>query len=146
MSNNGPTSKTSQEKPESGILRVLRALALIAVWAGAAGSVGLTLRAGTDSPRLLLIIFVFWVLSPFAGLLWANLVSKRWSAVTRVTLFCVTLIIMLSSLATYGEYINVKPAGAANAFLYVIVPPISWVFMAIIVSFAAFISNKLSRR
>lgn len=74
------------------------------------------------------------------------MVSKRWSAVTRATLFCVTLVVTLGSLAIYGELVALKPPGSANAFLWVAVPPASWVFMAIVVPMAALISGRLSRR
>ena len=72
MSTGGPgesTSKASRAKPDEGILGLLRAVALIEVVAGAVGSVGLTLRAGQRSPRLLLVLFTIWVLSPFVALL-----------------------------------------------------------------------------
>ena len=55
----------------------LRAAAIIAAMAGAVGSVGLTLRAGRDTPRFLLVLFVIWVLSPFVALTWANVASQR---------------------------------------------------------------------
>lgn len=123
----------------------LRGAALIAVVAGAAGSVGLTLRAGRHTPRLLLVFFVFWVLSPFAALAWANIVSQRWPLLTRATLYCVTLLVTLGSLAIYGELIK-RPAGSANAFMFVVVPPASWLLLAVAVSLAAWTSRRLSNR
>ncbi len=149
MSNNGPseiTSKASRGRPEGGFLGLLRAVALIAVVAGAGGSVGLMLRAGQRTPRFLLVLFTIWVLSPFVALLWANMVSKRWSVVTRATLYGVTLVVTLGSLAIYSELVVVRPPGSANAFLFVAVPPASWVFITIVVSMAALISGRLSRR
>jgi hypothetical protein len=149
MSINGPsetTSKASRGSPEGGFLGLLRAVALIAVVAGAAGSVGLMLRAGQRTPRLLLVLFTIWVLSPFVALLWANMVSKRWSVVTRATLYCVTLVVTLGSLAIYGELVVLRPPGSANAFLFVVVPPASWMFMTIVVPMVALISGRLSRR
>jgi len=149
MSINDPrkiTAKESRGRSEGGFLGSLRAVVFIAVAAGAAGSLVFMLRAGQHTPRLLLVLFVIWVLSPFAALLWANIVSKRWSVVTRVTLYCVTLVITLSSLAIYSEIILVRPPGSANAFLFVAVPPASWVFMMLVVPTAALISGRLSRR
>jgi cytochrome c-type biogenesis protein CcmH/NrfF len=49
-------------------------------------------------------------------------------------------------LAIYGELVVLKPPGSPNAFLFVAVPPASWVFMTIVVLMAAFISGRLSRR
>ena len=119
----------------------LRGAAIIAAVAGAVGSVGLTLRAGRSTPRLLLVFFVFWVLSPFAALVWANIVSRRWPLLTRATLYGVTLLVTLGSLAMYGELIK-RPAGTANAFMFVVVPPASWLLLAAAVSLAAWTSRR----
>ena len=149
MNNNGPgeiASKTSQGRTEGGFLDLLRVVALIALVVGAIGSLVFMFRAGQHTPRLLLILFTIWVLSPFVALLWANTVSKRWSILTRVTLYCVTFIVALGSLAVYDELINLRPAGSANAFLFVAVPPVSLLFIAIIVPIAALLSGRLSRR
>jgi hypothetical protein len=141
MSTNGSgvtISASNQELPDGGFLGLLRTLALVAVVAGAAGSVGLMFRASQHPPRVLLVLFTIWVLSPFVALLWANLISKRWSAVTRAMLYGTTLIVTLSSMSIYADFVHVKPAGSPNAFLWVIVPPVSWAFIAIVVSLAAF--------
>ena len=149
MSSDGPgetTTEASPGRPDGGSIGLLSASSLVAVVAGAAGSFGLMLRAGQRTPRLLLVLFTIWVLSPFAALLWANIVSKRWSVLTRATLYCVTLVVTLCSLATYSELVVVRPRGSANAFLFVAVPPASWVFMTIIVAMAALISRRRSRQ
>ena len=149
MSINGPneiTSKASRGRPEGGFLGLLRAVALIALVVGATGSLGFMLRAGQHTPRLLLVLFTIWVLSPFVALLWANMVSKRWSVVTRVTLYCVTLVITLGSLAIYGELVDLRPPGSANTFLFVAVPPITLLLITIVVPMAAFMSGRSSRR
>ena len=141
------TSKVSRGRTEGGSLGLLHAAGLIAVLVGAVGSVGLMLHAGRNNPsRLLLVLFVLWVLSPFIVLVLANMVSKRWSVLTRATLYCVTLVITLGSLAIYGELVVVKPPGSANAFLFVVVPPGSWLLLAIVVPTAAFISRSRSHR
>jgi hypothetical protein len=145
MSNNSP-SEIITKANKGGFLRLLHTAALIALIVGATGSLVFMFRAGQHTPRLLLILFVFWVLAPFAVLLWATMVSSRWSVLTQVTLHCVTFIVTLSSLAIYGEWVNIRPAGSANAFLFVIVPPLSLIFVAIAVPTAAFISGRLSHR
>jgi len=149
MKNNSSAEIESNErrnKADGRFLGLLRAVALIAGVIGAIGSVSFMLRAGQSTPRLLLVFFVIWVVSPFVALLWANRVSKRWSVVTRVTLYSVTLLVTLGSLVVYSELINLRPPGSANAFLFVAVPPASWVFMTIAVSIAALISRRLSRQ
>ncbi len=139
-------TSASGERPEGGFLNILRAVALVVGVIGAVGSLGFMLRAGQKTPRLLLVFFIIWVASPFVALLWANLVSKRWSGVTRVTLYCVTFLVTLVSLAGYSELIPLKPRGAANSFLFVAIPPASWIFMTISISIAALISRRLSQR
>ena len=140
------TSEVSQRRPEGGFLGFLRAAALIAVLAGAAGSVGLMLQAGRhNDSRILLVLFAIWVLSPFMALVLANVVSKRWSVLTRATLYSVTLVLSLGSLAIYGD-VALGPPRAKPAFVFVVVPPASWLFIALVVPIAALISGKLSRR
>ena len=135
------TSKTG--RGEGGGLRILRALALIAVLAGAVGSVGLMLHAGRRNPsRLLLVLFALWVLSPFLALLLASVVSKRWSVLTRTTLYGVMLVLTLGTLAIYG-YVALGPPRAQTAFVFVVVPPASWLLIAIVVPIAAQISRRL---
>ena len=148
MKNDSPArtaAKASQEKPEGKLFRSLHTLALIALVAGTIGSLAIMFREGQDTPRFLLILFTIWVFAPFAALFWANAVSKRWSVVTRATLYCVILIVALGSLAIYGEWIDVRPAGSANAFLFVAVPPASLIFSTVIVGIAALLSRSHSR-
>lgn len=132
--------------PDGGLHGVLRTVALIAVVAGAAGSVGLLLSAGRRTPLFLLVLFVGWVLSPFVALGWAHTRSKRWSALTRATLYWVTLALALGSLAVYYWDPVLRPAGSARAALFVIVAPASWLLIAIALSMAAWISRRRSRR
>jgi hypothetical protein len=130
----------------SGNLGVVRAVALIAVVAGAVGSVGLMLHAGKRPPRLLLVLFTLWVLSPFVALAWASVVSRRWSVLTRAMLYSVTIVVTLGSLAIYGDVVKVAPPGSPNAFVFVVVPPGSWVLMTVVVAIAALVSGRRSRR
>lgn len=148
MSSNGRgdmTCHVGQARQESGFLGVLRLAAAIAVAAGAAGSVGLVLHAcqRIDSPRLLMGLFATWVLSPFVILVVGYLVSKRWSVPTRATLYGVMLIVTVASLAIYGV-VALGPS-RPKAAAFVLVPPGSWLLMAIAVPTAAFISRRLSR-
>jgi len=149
MNTNGPgqtATKASQGKPEGKLLSILHAMALIVLVVGTIGSLVIMFREGQDTPRFLLVLFTIWVLAPFAALFWANTDAKHWSLLTRATLYCVMLIVALGSLATYSEWIVVRPAGSANAFLFVAVPPVSLVFIIVIVGMAALLSSRLSRR
>ena len=139
-------SKESQEKPEARFLSVLRAVALIALPVGAVGSIGLMLRAGHRNPsRVLLVLFAIWVLSPFVALALGNAVSQGWSGLTRATFYSVTLVVTASSLAIYGE-VALGPPRTKTAFAFVVVPPASWLLIAITISIAVVISRRRSRR
>jgi hypothetical protein len=119
----------------------LRLAALIVMGVSVAISICLFLRAGQRTPRLLLLGMAFWVLSPFAILGWLNVASKRWSTSTRATIYCVSLLISLGTLAVYGDDARGHRRAQA-AFVYVIVPPASWLLMAITVPVPALISRR----
>ena len=122
----------------------LRTAGVAGVVAGAVGSLGLMLRAGRQTPRFLLVIFVFWVLSPFVLLVLADRFSTRWSGVTRATLYSVMLLVAVGSVAVYGAD-AVWPRRSQAAFVYVIVPPISWLVTAVVIAAAALMSRESSR-
>ena len=137
--------KESDAPSNSVLLRALRALGLILVGAGAAGSVALMIRAGARTPHFLLVLFIGWLLAPFVVLLWANLKSTGWSTATRTALGFVTLVVAVGSLAIYGELVDVRPRGAANAFPWVITPPAMLLLIAITVPVVALAARRLSR-
>jgi len=140
------TSRVNRGTPETGWFARLRVAGLIALLVGAAGSVGLMLYAGRhNDTRLLLVLFAIWVLSPFVALVLAYLLSKSWSVLTRATLYSVMLVLTLASLAIYAD-IALGPPRAKTAFVFVVVPPASWLLIAIVVPIASLISVRLSRR
>jgi hypothetical protein len=121
----------STEEPKVGSPGVLRAAALIAVVVGGVGSVALTLLAGHRNPsRILMALFVFWVLSPFVGLAWAGVVSKRWPLPIRTTLYSVMLVVTLGALAVYGYTVVRPPAKLASVFL--LTPLVSWLLIGVL--------------
>jgi hypothetical protein len=122
---------------------LLRAAALIALPIGAVGTILLFFRASERTPPLLIVLFLLWLLSPFAVLAWAHIRSPRWSAATRLALYGVTLVIALGSLAIYGNLIAITRQGAPKAAPFVIVAPLSWLLTAIAVGAAARISRRL---
>lgn len=139
------TSEVSLGKTGGGFLRLLRTAALVAVLIGAVGSVGFTLRAGQRNPsRFLIALFVLWVLSPFIAMLFGSFLFKDWQALTRATLQSVALILSLVSLAIYGR-VALGPPRAKTAFVFVVVPPLSWLLMVLAVTVAAFVSRRRSR-
>jgi hypothetical protein len=148
MSTSGRGESTSNASPgrrDGGFLGLLRAVALIAVVAGALGSVGLMFWVGHRNPsRVLLALFLIWDLSPFIGLVLADIVSRRSSVLTRTTLYAVMLVLTLGSLALYGDVVwRPRPQ---PAFLFLVVPLGSWLLMMVVVPIAALISGRRSRR
>jgi hypothetical protein len=128
-----------RDKPER---RLLRTTGLIAVLAGAGGSLGLLFHASHRRPPLLMAIFVIWVLSPFMGLILTDRFSKKWSVLTRATLYCMMLVVALGSLVIYGHD-AVRPRLAQAAFVYVIVPPASCLLIASALAITALLSGRL---
>jgi hypothetical protein len=126
-------------------LGLLQAASQIAVLIGAVGSAGLMLHAGRHAPRLLVVLFAIWVLSPFVALASANVVSKRWPVLIRATLYSVMFLVTLGSLAVYGAD-ALRPPKAQAAFVYVVVAPASWLVSAIVIAVAALISGRRPRR
>jgi len=121
---------------------MLRVTALILVLAGAIASLGFTLQAGHRNKSVVLVLmFVVWVLSPFAALAWANLAANRWATLTQKMLFGLTLVLTLGSVALYADVVLSAPR-AQPAFVFLVVPLASWLMIAV----AAFISGMLSRR
>ena len=113
--------------------------------AGAAGSVILMLRAGRrNNSRLLILLFAIWVLAPITALVWAWAVSEPWSILTQATLYSVMLVLALGGLEIYGGAALSPRAKAAS--VYVMVPAVSWLLIAIVLPTAALISGRLSRR
>jgi len=138
--------ETGEERPERRFLALLRTAAVIALGTGAAGSVGFMLYAGhrVGAPRLLLGLFAVWVVSPFVVLALGYVVSKRWSLLTRATLYGVTPVVTVASLVIYGTVAlgALRPKTA----VFVIVAPASWLLIATVVATAAFISRQSSYR
>ena len=139
-------TNVSPARLEGGLRGLLHAAALIAVLVGAVGSVGLMLYVGRhNDSRILLVLFTLWVLSPFVVLVLAYMISKRWSVLTRAALYTVMLVLTLGSLTIYGD-VALGPPRAKTAFVFVVVPPASWLLIAIVVPIAALISGRASRQ
>lgn len=118
----------------------LQTMAVTVLLVGAVGSVGLVLKAGRHTPVLLLVLFVGWVLSPFMALLVANRFSKRWPVSTRVAIYCLMLVVTLASLVGYSGAFNLP--GTKPAFIFLVVPLISWLLMVTIIP----VTRRLSRK
>jgi hypothetical protein len=124
-------------------LGLLHVAGLIATLAGAVGSLVLMLRAGSHSPRILLTLFTIWVLSPFAALISADMVSRPWPVPARVTLYSLMVVLSCGSLAVYGNG-SLRPPKAHNAFVFLVVPLGAWLLMAIVFPSAFLIGRRSS--
>jgi hypothetical protein len=78
-------------------------------------------------------------------MLFATILSKDWSVLTRTTLYGVMLVLTVSSLSIYGD-VALGPPRPKTAFAFVVVPPASWLLIAIATSIAALISRRRERR
>lgn len=126
-------------------LSLLRIVALTAGLAGAVGSFSFVLHTGRNNDSVLLVLlFVAWVLSPFIALFVANLVSMRWPAFTRVILYCLIIFLTVGSLVFYSGAL--RPVGTKPAFVFLAVPLMSWILIAIVLPISISVSRKLSGR
>lgn len=97
----------------------------LALIIGAVGSLALMLYAGRSNTHVAItLLFVFWVLAPFALLALAERRSGTWAPATTATLRTLTWVVAAGSLAIYA-YRAAVPPRATGAFLFVVVPPVS---------------------
>lgn len=126
-------------------LSLLRKWALLVMLAGAGGSLGLVLYAGRHNHSILLVVlFVVWVLSPFAALLVASVVSRSWFIPVRVTIYILMVVLPLGSLVGYSGALN--QSSTKPAFVFLIIPLVSWLLMAIVIPISAAQSRRPARR
>src|SRR6266700_4383624 len=131
-----------RENLMTGFLSLLSQLLLLA---GATGSLIFMFHTARHNNSLLLMtIFVVWVLSPFLSLSLATIFYRRWSIISRMILFYLVIVVTAGSLAGYSGILN--PPGVKPAFIFLVVPLISWVLIAIVMLMAIYRARKLSRR
>jgi hypothetical protein len=108
---------------------------------GALVSLGLMFRTGRHNHSvLLLMLFGIWVLSPFMGLAVAYILSNRWSAFTRNILYLLAMMLTIISLLIYSGVWN--PAAIKPAFVFLTVPLLSWILLAVVIPLTASRSPK----
>jgi hypothetical protein len=118
----------------------LRSTALMVMAAGAVGALGFLLYSGRSSPRVLMVIMSAWVLAPFVALALVDAISTRWPVLSSKALYLVMLIVTLCSLAAYcGDFLWPRTPKAA---VFVLVPGLSWLVIAIVVPLAALVSRR----
>jgi len=127
--------------PDAPSLAGLRSSALFAVVIGAVGSIGLWRRTPQHPPPLLVVLFLIWILAPFALLAVTNILSKRWPASVRVALYVMTLVVTVGSLAIYLDdsfsHRTTHPAG-----VWVAVPPAAIILSGVAIAIALWQARK----
>lgn len=123
----------------------LKIIALIVLIIGAVGSFYLTIREGRNDKSIFeLLLFLGWVTSPFLALFIANAISHRWSYPTRVTIYLLMLIITPFSLLSYSGALQLQ--GTKPELIFLIIPPLCWLLMAIALPIAESLSRRKSRK
>jgi len=113
---------------------------LIVAITGGLASIGLLLAAARNTPRLLLILFIGWVVIPFAALVAANLYVPRWSTPYKTALSFATVFIAIVSVLVYG-FFTIWPPASTPARTWLLVPAASWLLM-ITLMLAAYLSRR----
>jgi hypothetical protein len=70
-----------------------------------------------------------------------HIVAKRWAPSTQAALYWVTLLVTVASIAIYVDD-AVAHRTAHPAFVYVAVPPVSWLASAVALGFGAWIGRR----
>jgi len=119
----------------------LRTIALVVMLFGAVASLCFVINAGRNNNSILLrALFVIWTLSPFVAFLFADTISRRWPFLKRITLYWLMLVVTLGSLVCYSGAFNTSKT--KPAFIFLIVPLISWLLMIIVI----LVAQRLLRR
>jgi hypothetical protein len=133
--------KARPKKVDSKPIRLFHKIAVLTVLAGGGGSLGFMLYTGRHNDSVVLkLLFAGWVLSPFIALLLVNAVAQRWSLIKRLTHYSLMLLITVGSLVIYSGVWS--PPAAKPAFVFLVVPLISWMLMGIAILIAAFRPSK----
>jgi hypothetical protein len=104
--------------------------ALWFVWSGAAVALGLTFWMGHRNPSpLLVVMFLLWVASPFAGLIQVHRLGRAWPAARQMELYILSHLVSVASVLAYAAAVFLmhlaKPAGP-----FLVVPAVSWLVIA----------------
>lgn len=119
----------------------LRTTALIVALVGAVGSLYFMFSASRKQNSIVLLgLFTAWVLSPFVGIFISNKISKRWTVTARSLLYWLIIVLTIGSLVAYSGAFNTPQT--KNAFIFLIVPLISWILLIVAVLTARRLSRK----
>jgi hypothetical protein len=124
-------------------LLLARPVAMVACVVAAALALVFTAMVGRRNPSpVLMLLFTFWVSSPFVALGVGAHVSRNWSVRTRAALHAVMLAVSFLSPCIYAA-VALGPPRAQPAFIFLVVPLASWVLcLAILVVVAINIRRR----
>jgi hypothetical protein len=127
---------------------MLGAAAGVLLWVAAMGSAASTLYAGhRNASRILILMFIVWVLAPFAALGWARVRSRssRRPANTQTALHWLTLAVTLGSLALYAQA-AFRLTGIKSTRIFLMTPLASLVAIAIVLGVPALAARRRRQR
>ena len=121
---------------------ILRTVALILLVLGAVGSLYFMFNVSRNQKSILLIVlFTGWILSPFVGLFLVDKFSKRWTVNIRASFYWLMIILTIVSLVGYSGVLNAPKT--KNAFVFLVIPFISWLLITISILIARRLSRKM---
>lgn len=130
------TEKSSSDKNS------LRTIALASALIGIIGSLFFMFRVSSQQKSLLLLgLFTCWVISPFAGLFFAMMTENKRVYPLRTSINKLVIILSILSLLVYSGVLTLP--GAKPAFVYLVIPFVSWLFIVIVFLFSKKLSNKV---
>lgn len=121
---------------------VLRRSALWFALAGAAISLGLTLWTGRRNSSLVLpLMFMVWVASPFAGLIWFHRLAKSWAAARQFDLYALMHVVSVGSVVAYATAVFLMHL-TRQAGPFLAVPAASWLIIIFGLSISRYFRRK----
>ena len=110
-------------------------ISILILLAGAAGSIVFTLNAGRNNSSVLLqLLFLGWVISPYLALLAFHFYSRLWQSISDAFYLRMTGFITLFNTVVYSGIFS--PKGMKPAFVFLVVPLISWMTIAVVSLFS----------
>lgn len=120
---------------------ILRSTAIMVALLGIIGSLYFMFNAGSNQKSILLLgIFTVWVLSPFIGLFLVTKISNRFAVANNSSFYWLMIILTIGSLVAYSG--TLSPPATKPAFMFLIIPFVSWLFIATVYLIAKRKSNK----
>lgn len=108
---------------------------------GAIASLALMLYAGRNSPRILTGVFIIWVGSPFLALAWLDRRADTWRDPVRTCLNALMVGAAVITTVLFAVRV-IWPPQAQAAFVFVIVPPLTWLIGTLALGVAGLASRK----